>query len=125
MVIPREGDIIRLYIQLSDDDAKEVLNVNGRIDKTRWTPERLMGIVQKILQPYTIKVPEKIDWWTLYISKSIFSFFLSNSASDGSKKIDRGTFKLDREWLRSIPSRTGFSLPVMPAIHIHPKLGKA
>ena len=68
MVIPREGDIVRLYIQLSDEDAMEVLNVQGRIDKTRWTPQRLMQIVQKIMQPYTIEFPDEIEWWTLYIS---------------------------------------------------------
>lgn len=70
MVIPREGDVVRLYIQLSDEDAKEVLDVKGRIDKTRWTPQRLLHIVQRILQPYTIEIPEEIEWWTLYISES-------------------------------------------------------
>ncbi|KAL5492636.1 hypothetical protein ACEPAI_4083 [Sanghuangporus weigelae] len=67
MVIPREGDVVRLYIQLSDDDAREVLNAKGRIDKTRWTPQRLMAIAKRSLQPYTIEFPEEVNWWTLYI----------------------------------------------------------
>ncbi|KAL5476595.1 hypothetical protein ACEPAI_3275 [Sanghuangporus weigelae] len=67
MVIPREGDVERLYIQLSDDDAREVLNAKGRIDKTRWTPQRLMAIAKRSLQPYTIEFPEEVNWWTLYI----------------------------------------------------------
>ncbi|OCB87643.1 hypothetical protein A7U60_g5169 [Sanghuangporus baumii] len=67
MVIPREGDVVRLYIQLSDDDAREVINAKGRIDKTRWTPQRLMAIAKRSFQPYTIEFPEEVNWWTLYI----------------------------------------------------------
>ncbi|EJC99951.1 uncharacterized protein FOMMEDRAFT_92013 [Fomitiporia mediterranea MF3/22] len=67
MIIPREGDIVRLYIQLSDEDAKEVLDAKGRIDKMRWTPQRLMAIAKRNLQPYTIEFPEDVEWWTLYI----------------------------------------------------------
>ena len=49
--------------------AKEVLNVQGRIDMTRWMPQRLIHVVQRIMQPYTIGFSGEIDWWTLYISK--------------------------------------------------------
>ena len=72
MIIPREGDVVRLYIQLSDADAREVLNAKGRIDKTRWTPQRLMAIAKRSLQPYTIEFPEEVKWWTLYISELWF-----------------------------------------------------
>lgn len=68
MIIPREGDIVRLYIQLSDEDAREVINAKGRIDKERWNPERLMSIAKKCFQPYWIEFPEEVEWWTLYIS---------------------------------------------------------
>lgn len=44
MVIPREGDLVRLYTQLSEEDAQEVLNVNGRVDLTKWGPERLLEV---------------------------------------------------------------------------------
>ncbi|KAH8110730.1 FAD binding domain-containing protein [Phellopilus nigrolimitatus] len=57
MIIPREGDIVRLYIQLSDEDAREVLNTNGRIDKMLWTPQRLMEIARRCFKPYTIEFP--------------------------------------------------------------------
>ena len=76
MIIPREGDVVRLYIQLSDADAREVLNAKGRIDKTRWTPQRLMAIAKRSLQPYTIEFPEEVKWWTLYISELGCFFFL-------------------------------------------------
>lgn len=69
MIIPREGDIVRLYLQLSDDDAKEVLNAKGRIDRTRWSPQRLMEIAKRSFRPYEIDFPEEVEWWTLYISK--------------------------------------------------------
>lgn len=44
MVIPREGDLVRLYSQLSDEDAQEVLNADGRVDMTKWGPERLLEV---------------------------------------------------------------------------------
>ena len=42
MIIPREGDKIRLYIQLTDTDAVDP--VTGRIDLKRYGPERLMEV---------------------------------------------------------------------------------
>jgi phenol 2-monooxygenase len=42
MVIPREGDKVRLYIQLSD---KQVVDpVTGRVDKGRVSPEHLLQV---------------------------------------------------------------------------------
>ena len=68
MVIPREGDVVRFYIQLTNDDAREVINARGRIDKTQWNPQRLMSIAKKCLQPYWIEFLDEVEWWTLYIS---------------------------------------------------------
>lgn len=68
MIIPREGDVVRLYIQLSDEDALEVRNAKGRIDKTKWTPQRLMAIAKRSFQPFSIDFPDEVEWWTLYIS---------------------------------------------------------
>lgn len=42
MVIPREGDKVRLYIQLSD---KQVVDpATGRVDKSRVSPELLLQV---------------------------------------------------------------------------------
>ena len=42
MVIPREGDKVRLYIQLSD---KQVLDpVTGRVDKSRISTDHLLQV---------------------------------------------------------------------------------
>lgn len=74
MIIPREGDVVRLYIQLSDEDALEVRNAKGRIDKTKWTPQRLMEIAKRSFQPFSIDFPKEVEWWTLYISMSTCQF---------------------------------------------------
>ena len=87
MVIPREGDKVRLYIQLSD---KQVVDpATGRVDKNRVSPDHLLQVeifscipsrhrslsfnfqaAKKILKPYTI-VAREVDWWTIYISTSL------------------------------------------------------
>ncbi|KZV70845.1 hypothetical protein PENSPDRAFT_685128 [Peniophora sp. CONT] len=65
MIIPREGDKIRLYIQLSDTDAVDP--VTGRVDLKRYGPARLMEVAKKSFHPYTINTDlETVDWWTIY-----------------------------------------------------------
>ncbi|GJJ11380.1 hypothetical protein Clacol_005612 [Clathrus columnatus] len=63
MVIPREGDKVRLYIQLNEADAI----TNGRVDKNKMTAEKLLEVAKKSFQPYTLEFPDEIDWWTIYI----------------------------------------------------------
>ncbi|KDR69199.1 hypothetical protein GALMADRAFT_77605 [Galerina marginata CBS 339.88] len=65
MVIPREDDKVRLYIQLGDKRTN--VTSNGRIDKEKLHPHNLLETARKILQPYYIQTPEKFDWWTIYI----------------------------------------------------------
>lgn len=87
MVIPREGDKVRLYIQL--DEKSGLLNEAGRIDKAKATPEHLLQvgcaqmahmkfvdaddfilqIARKSMHPYKIATPDEFEWWTLYISE--------------------------------------------------------
>jgi phenol 2-monooxygenase (NADPH) len=68
MVIPREGDKVRVYIQLSDTDAVDP--ETGRINLGRYGPERLLKVSKETLKPYTIEaVPDKIEWWTIYQSE--------------------------------------------------------
>ncbi|KAI0701479.1 FAD binding domain-containing protein [Cytidiella melzeri] len=64
MIIPREGDLIRLYIQLTDTDL--VNPETGRVDKDRVGPEKLLQVAKKSLHPYTIDT-DAFDWWTIYI----------------------------------------------------------
>ncbi|KAJ6619953.1 FAD binding domain-containing protein [Mycena sp. CBHHK59/15] len=66
MIIPREGDKVRLYIQLAEDkDAVD--STSGRIDKLRTGPYKLLQIANKSLYPYTFRTPSEFDWWTIYI----------------------------------------------------------
>ncbi|KAG2144347.1 FAD binding domain-containing protein [Suillus clintonianus] len=65
MIIPREGDKVRFYIQLSDSDVLDP--VSGRVDKNRMSPEKLLDVARKILHPYKVDEPKKYDWWTIYI----------------------------------------------------------
>ncbi|KAJ3714542.1 FAD-binding monooxygenase [Lentinula guzmanii] len=64
MIIPREGDKIRLYIQL---DGKDVIDDGGRVDKSRAGPEMILNVARKTLHPFTIETPQSYDWWTIYI----------------------------------------------------------
>lgn len=40
MIIPREGDTVRLYLQLADEDVI----TQGRVDKSKMGPEKLLEV---------------------------------------------------------------------------------
>ena len=42
MIIPREGDMVRLYIQLSDNVALD--SSTGRVDRNKMGPEKLIDV---------------------------------------------------------------------------------
>ncbi|KAF4569561.1 hypothetical protein EYR40_008541 [Pleurotus pulmonarius] len=65
MIIPREGDKVRLYIQLGHTDAVD--SANGRVDMSKTSPYKLMEVAKKSLQPFYITNSGDIDWWTIYI----------------------------------------------------------
>ncbi|KAF9233477.1 FAD binding domain-containing protein [Melanogaster broomeanus] len=65
MIIPREGDKVRLYIQLSDRDVIDPLT--GRVDKNRMTAEKLLEVAKKTLHPFWIRNAQEVEWWTIYI----------------------------------------------------------
>ncbi|KAI0794575.1 FAD binding domain-containing protein [Fomes fomentarius] len=65
MIIPREGDKVRLYIQLSDKDVLDP--VTRRVDKSKMGPEKLLQVAEKSFHPFEISTHGEIDWWTLYI----------------------------------------------------------
>jgi phenol 2-monooxygenase (NADPH) len=71
MIIPREGDKIRVYIQLEDElIAKAITSDTRRVDKTKLTPEQLLDVAKKIFHPYRLEARDGFEWWTIYISKS-------------------------------------------------------
>lgn len=68
MIIPREGDKVRLYLQLTDSDVVD--SETGRVDKNKMGPEKLMQVAKKSFYPYTMNA-EEFEWWTIYISESL------------------------------------------------------
>ncbi|KAI8460135.1 FAD binding domain-containing protein [Phakopsora pachyrhizi] len=59
MVIPRENNLVRLYVQIPQPEK------GNRPNRADVTPEKLMKLAQSIISPYTIEIPE-IDWFTCY-----------------------------------------------------------
>ena len=68
MIIPREGDKVRLYVQLTGGDVVDP--ETGRVNKDRVGPHELMQVAKKTFHPYSIHAYE-FDWWTIYISKLV------------------------------------------------------
>ena len=88
MLIPREDDKIRLYVQLN---PKDVINgATGRVDRTKFGPDEILEVramiswflrtdyerndqvARKTFHPYTIDKLEDYEWWTLYQSMPVF-----------------------------------------------------
>ncbi|KAK7056500.1 hypothetical protein VNI00_003056 [Paramarasmius palmivorus] len=65
MIIPREDDKIRVYIQLEECDAVD--SASKRVDKSKMGPEKLLEVARKSFYPYTFRQPKEFDWWTIYI----------------------------------------------------------
>ncbi|KAL4251565.1 PheA/TfdB FAD monooxygenase family protein [Abortiporus biennis] len=66
MIIPREGDKVRLYVQLSEKEV-HVDPETGRVDRKKFGPEQVMEVARKSLKPYYIDKVGEVDWWTIYI----------------------------------------------------------
>ncbi|KAG9313144.1 putative monooxygenase [Chiua virens] len=68
LLVPREADRIRIYMQLAD---KDVLNPQtGRVDKEKMGPKQLLEArfpITKSLSPFSLNPTDGINWWTLYI----------------------------------------------------------
>ncbi|KAK6197611.1 phenol 2-monooxygenase [Scheffersomyces amazonensis] len=72
MIIPRENDLVRLYIQLkevprdpSTTSGTSGANSKGRIDRSKITPELILKNAQDILKPFKFEI-EDIEWFTGY-----------------------------------------------------------
>ncbi|ABN65582.2 phenol 2-monooxygenase [Scheffersomyces stipitis CBS 6054] len=81
MVIPRENDLVRLYIQLKEvprdprtktEASKYTGNVDdknaaskGRIDRSKITPELILKNAQEIMSPFKLEMTD-LDWFTGY-----------------------------------------------------------
>lgn len=72
-VIPRERDLVRLYIQQSADALREFVDPDTRrVNKSRCSPEKLLEQGRKILHPYKVEIQDgRVDWWTIYAGESL------------------------------------------------------
>jgi phenol 2-monooxygenase len=60
MVIPREDDLVRFYIQLPETAVP-----GQRVDKAKFTSERIVQTAKEIMKPYKFDVG-KMEWFTAY-----------------------------------------------------------
>ena len=60
LVIPREKGLIRIYVQLSDEDSTKGLTLDNPN-----APIEIFKTAQQIFQPYVIDY-KICDWWTVY-----------------------------------------------------------
>ncbi|KAF2859052.1 hypothetical protein K470DRAFT_250053 [Piedraia hortae CBS 480.64] len=64
MVIPREGRLVRLYIQLTTT-SKTSDRAGEKADRSGITPDTIMASARRIFAPYNISY-RRLDWWTAY-----------------------------------------------------------
>ena len=68
MLVPREHDQVRLYIQQQTANSAVIDPATGRVDKDRTSPDEILAQARKILSPYQLEVKNgKMPWWTVYI----------------------------------------------------------
>ncbi|KAI6107750.1 FAD binding domain-containing protein, partial [Pisolithus croceorrhizus] len=65
MIIPRENDKVRLYVQLPGEDFVDP--TTGRVRKSESSPEKILEVARKTLHPFHISPLSDIEWWTIYI----------------------------------------------------------
>ncbi|KAI0818935.1 FAD binding domain-containing protein [Irpex lacteus] len=77
MLIPREKDKLRLYINLGLENGL-IDTATGRVVAQNIDAKRLLQIAEEALKPYVIP-PANVDWWTCYIvGQRVASSFTSN-----------------------------------------------
>ncbi|KAI6160821.1 FAD binding domain-containing protein [Pisolithus thermaeus] len=58
MIIPRENDKVRLYVQLQEKTS---------VRKSQSSPEKILEVARKTLHPFHISPLSDIEWWTIYM----------------------------------------------------------
>ncbi|KAJ6562415.1 FAD binding domain-containing protein [Mycena capillaripes] len=59
MIVPRERNLVRLYIQLG------TLQPGQKLDAGSQSPEKIIESARRILAPYTLDCPV-VEWWSVY-----------------------------------------------------------
>ncbi|KDQ13597.1 hypothetical protein BOTBODRAFT_33319 [Botryobasidium botryosum FD-172 SS1] len=63
MIVPREKDMIRVYVHLEDVNVGD----SGRLDGPQLGPDDILEVAQECFYPYKLSAPQGFDWWTVYI----------------------------------------------------------
>ncbi|GAA6001581.1 hypothetical protein JCM10207_006738 [Rhodosporidiobolus poonsookiae] len=59
LVVPRERDLVRFYVQLGSTNPGE------RVDRSTLTPEHIIATAKRIFHPYKLECPFT-DWYSIY-----------------------------------------------------------
>ncbi|KAH7870520.1 FAD binding domain-containing protein [Lentinula edodes] len=65
MIIPRERDMIRIYVQLEGQNAIDATKEAADGSKVKMGPEWILDVARKTLYPFTI-VPKSFEWSSIY-----------------------------------------------------------
>ncbi|CCO37764.1 hypothetical protein BN14_11924 [Rhizoctonia solani AG-1 IB] len=65
VLIPRENDMVRFTIQVSESDVS-VDSQTGRVDRTKVGVGRIMELVKELIRPYRIEF-RRVDWSGVYV----------------------------------------------------------
>lgn len=60
MIIPRENDLVRFYVQLQERAIP-----GQRVDRSKYTPDVVLEAARKIMAPYTLDITN-LEWFTAY-----------------------------------------------------------
>ncbi|KAI4746357.1 phenol 2-monooxygenase [Aureobasidium sp. EXF-12298] len=60
MTLPRENGLVRFYVQLGESSVR-----GSDLDRSKVTPDDIIKIARKILQPYTLDY-NHCDWFSVY-----------------------------------------------------------
>ncbi|KAF9046227.1 FAD binding domain-containing protein [Panaeolus papilionaceus] len=76
MIIPREDDKVRIYMQLDDKSVANSMMTNGRVDKSKIGPHALFEVAKQHLRPYHFETPQEFEWFAIYtIGQGVASKF--------------------------------------------------
>ncbi|KAJ7263918.1 FAD binding domain-containing protein [Mycena rebaudengoi] len=59
LIVPRERNLVRFYIQMG------ALQPGEKLDAKAQSPDKIIESARKILYPYTLECPE-VEWWSVY-----------------------------------------------------------
>ncbi|KAF7342168.1 3-(3-hydroxy-phenyl)propionate hydroxylase [Mycena venus] len=59
LIVPRERNLVRFYIQMGK------LQPGEKLDASAQSPEKIIESARKIIAPYTLECPQ-VEWWSVY-----------------------------------------------------------